>query len=64
LTGTAVKFTGIPEQTGFVDADIVILTGKTGFTVIVIALLVAGLPMGQVAFEFNTHVIISPFKGV
>ena len=37
------------------------LTGKFGFTVIVIFPLVAGLPVAQVAFEVKTTVTISPF---
>jgi hypothetical protein len=43
LTGTAVKVTDDPEQNGFWDAVVVMLTGRTGLTVMVIELLEAGL---------------------
>ena len=56
----AVKVTEVPVQIGFEDAAIVILAGKLGFTVIVIALEVAGLPVTQEAFEVKTQVTISP----
>ena len=56
--------TAMPEQTGFADAVIVILTGRFGLTVIVTVLLVAGFPVGQTALEVTTQVIISPFTGV
>jgi hypothetical protein len=52
LTGVAVKVTGVPAQTGFAEATIVTLTGRFGFTVIVIPVDVAGDPVRQgVAFE-------------
>jgi hypothetical protein len=54
----------MPEQTGFADAVIVILTGRFGLTVIVTVLLVAGLPLGQVTLEVRMQVITSPFTGV
>ena len=40
---------------------IVTLTGRFGFTVMVIPVDVAGLPVAQVAFEVKTQVTISPF---
>ena len=57
--------TFVPAQ--IVDAGLaamVTLTGKFGFTVIVMPTDVAGFPVGQVAFEVKTTVIISPFKSV
>jgi hypothetical protein len=45
----AVNVTGVAAQTGFVEAKIEILTGRFGFTVIVIVFEVAGLIFGQVA---------------
>ena len=36
------------------------ITGKFGFTVVTIALLVAGLPVAQVAFEVITTVTDCP----
>ena len=44
-------------------AAIVTLAGSNGLTVIVIGLDVAGLPVGQVAFDVSTHVITSPVAG-
>ena len=47
------------------EAPILTLTGKFGFTVIVIGLLVAGLPVAQgVAFEVKTTVTTSLFDKV
>ena len=40
-------------------AAMLTLTGKFGFTVMVMALEVAGLPVAQRAFEVSTHVTIS-----
>ena len=45
-------------------AEIVTLTGKLGFTTIVIPTDVAGFPVAQVALEVKTTVIISPFTKV
>ena len=61
----AVKVTLVPAQ--IVEdglAEIVTLTGKFGFTTIVIPADVAGFPVGQVALEVKTTVIISPFTKV
>ena len=57
------KVTEVPAHTGFADGAIDTLTGSTGFTVMVMAFEVAGLPVAHVAFEVSTHVITSPFKG-
>jgi hypothetical protein len=43
------------------EADILILTGRLGFTVMVTVLEVAGLPVAQVALDVNTHVTTSLF---
>jgi hypothetical protein len=59
LVGVAVNVTLVPEQTVVADAPILTLAGKLGFTVIVTALLVAGLPVAQVAFEVITTVTTS-----
>ena len=64
MVGVAVNVTEVPAQTGLPDAEIETLTGSNGFTVIVIELLVAGLPVGHVAFEVRTQVTISPLTGV
>ena len=61
---TAVNVTGIPWQQGLQDAVIVTDTGKTGFTVIVMELDIAGFPVAQVRSEVNTQVMTSPFDGV
>ena len=53
-----------PVQTGFAEAAIVTLTGKFGFTIIIIVLEVAGFPVAQLVFEVRIHLTISPFAGV
>ena len=54
LVGVAVKVTLVPAQIGLPGADAIdTLTGKFGFTVIVIVLDDAGLPVAHVAFEVN-----------
>ena len=48
-----------------VEVDVIVTLGiKTGFTVIVVTVLVAGLPVTQFAFEVNTTVTMSPFANV
>jgi hypothetical protein len=60
--GVAVKVTLIPWQTGFWDATIDKLTGRFGFTVIVIVFDMAGFPVTQLELEVNVQVIVFPFK--
>jgi hypothetical protein len=55
LVGVAVYVTDVPEHTGFAEAEIETLTGRFGFTVMVTVFDVAGLPIGQVAFEVRTQ---------
>jgi hypothetical protein len=64
LVGVAVKVTEVPAQTGLAEAATDTLTGKFGFTVMVTVFEVAGLPVGQVAFEVREQVIWSPLAGV
>ena len=64
LVGVAVKVTDVPAQTGLAEAAIDKLTGSSGFTVMVTVFDVAGLPVGQVAFEVSTQVIRSLLEGV
>ena len=65
MAGVAVKVTEVPAHTGLADAPIVTLTGISGFTVMVMALEVAGLPVAHgVALEVRTQVITSPLAGV
>ena len=60
--GVAVKVTLVPEQIVVADAATLTLTGKFGFTVIVIPELVAGFPVVQrVALEVNITVTTWPF---
>jgi hypothetical protein len=59
LVGVAVNVTEVPAQMVVADAPILTLAGKLGFTVIVTGLLVAGLPVVQVAFEVITTVTTS-----
>ena len=61
MVGVAVKVTLVPGQIVVDDAEILILTGRFGFTVMVTVLDVAGLPVAQVAFEVNTQVTTSLF---
>jgi len=61
LVGVAVKVTLVPAQIVVADAEILILTGRFGFTVMVTVLDVAGLPVAQVALEVNTQVTTSLF---
>lgn len=61
--GVAVKVTDVPVQMAPAGkAAIDTLTGRLGFTAIVTALDVAGLPVLQVAFDVNTQVTMSPFS--
>jgi len=62
--GIAVNVTGIPAQTGLLDAVIEMLTGRFGFTVIVIVLDVAGLPAGQSMLEVRMQDTRSPDAGL
>jgi hypothetical protein len=56
----AVNVTLVPEQIVVAEAEILTLTGRFGFTVIVTALEVAGLPVAQVALDVSMHVTILP----
>ena len=64
MVGVAVKVTDVPEQIVVAVAAIETLTGRFGFTVMVIPADVAGLPVAHVAFDVNTQVTISPFDKV
>ena len=62
FVGVAVKVTLVPEQIAPAGtAAMLTLTGKFGFTVMVIVFEVAGFPVTQVAFDVNTQVTRSPF---
>ena len=62
MVGVAVKVTLVPAQI-VVDglAAMLTLTGRFGFTVIVIVFEVAGEPVTQVAFDVITQVTVLPF---
>ena len=64
FVGVAVKVTEVPAQTGLAEAAIDMLTGSSGFTVMVTVLEVAGLPVVQVSLEVSTQVSALPFEGV
>jgi hypothetical protein len=67
LVGVAVKVTLVPLQIALSASDdaIVTLTGWLAFTVVVIALLVAGFPVAHgVMLEVRTTVTTSPFTSV
>lgn len=59
MVGVAVKVTLVPEQIVVAEAAMITLAGKFGFTVIVTAFEVAGLPVAQVALDVSTQVTIS-----
>jgi hypothetical protein len=61
LVGVAVKVTLVPAHIVVAEAAMLTLTGRFGLTVMVIALDVAGLPVGQVALEVNIQVTTSLF---
>lgn len=65
MDGVALKVTLVPAHTGPAGkAAMFILTGKFGFTIMVMALEVAGLPVGQVALEVSSQVTTSRFDRV
>ena len=64
LEGLAVNVTEVPAQTGPGGAALIAIpTGRSGFTVMVMELHVAGFPEGQPMDELRSHVTISPFTG-
>ena len=63
MVGIAEKVTEVPAQTGLLDGEIEMLTGKLGLTVIVTVFEVAGLPVAQVALDVNRQVMASEFNG-
>ena len=56
MVGVAVKVTFVPAHIVVALAETLTLTGKFGFTVIVIGALVAGFPVAHVAFDVNATV--------
>ena len=56
--------TDVPEQTGFAEAEMDMLTGKSGLTVMVTMFELAGLPVGQVALEVRIQTIWSLLTGI
>jgi hypothetical protein len=60
FTGVAVKVTLDPEQIVVADAEILTLAGKLGFTIVIMALLVAGVPVAQVEVDVITTLIAWP----
>jgi hypothetical protein len=61
FTVAEVKVTCVPEHTVIADAEVVILTGSSGFTVIVRPFERAGEPEGHRLFEVTVQVTRSPF---
>ena len=64
MVGVAVNVTFVPGQMVVELAAMLTLAGKFGFTVIVMVLDVAGLPVAQVALDVNTQVTVFPFVNV
>ena len=62
MVGVAVNVTLVPEQIVVADADILKLTGKFGFTIMVTEFDVAGLPVAHVAFDVRIQVMTSLFE--
>lgn len=54
----------MPAQTGLAEGATEMLTGKSGFTVMVTVLEAAGLPIAQIAVEVNMEVMVLLFAGV
>ena len=59
-----VNVTEFPWQKGLLDAEIEILTGRFGLTIMLIALLVAGFPVGHRIFEVRIQETWSPETGM
>ena len=64
MTGVAVNVTEVPRQNGLDKAEMEMPTGRSGLTVIITGLLVAGLPVMQASEEASVHVMASLFNGV
>ena len=64
MVGVAVNVMDVPTHIGLALAAIVILTGRLGFTVIVMELDNAGFPVAHVALEVSSHEITSPLEGI
>ena len=64
MVGVAVKVTEVPSQMGLILATMLTLTGRFGFTVMVMAFDVAGFPVVQVSLEVRMQVTTSPSAGV
>ena len=64
MTGVAEKVTEDPAHTGLADAATEMLTGRIGFTVMIMVSEVAELPLLQVSLEIRLQVILSPFIGI
>ena len=60
----AVKLTLMPEHIVVADEAILTLAATLGFTTIVIAFEVVGLPVTQLAFDVITQVTVFPFARV
>ena len=60
----AENVTVVPAQTGLAEGEIVTLTGRFGFTLIVTDPDKAGLPVAQVALDVSIQVIASLFVGI
>ena len=63
LVGVAEKVTEVPLQTGLLEGEMEMLTGRLGLTVIVTIFEVAGLPVVHVALEVKRQVMASEFNG-
>ena len=63
FVGVAVNVTDVPWQTGLTDGAMDTLTGKAEVTTIVMALEVAGFPVGHEMLDVITQVTTCPLMG-
>ena len=60
MVGVAVNVTLVPAQIVVAEAAMLTLTGRFGFTVVLMVFDVAGLPLTQVSLEVRTTYTASP----
>ena len=61
--GVALNVTAVPGQNGFAEAAMVTPAGRVELTIMAMEFDVAGLPIGQEIFEFNSQNTTSPLLG-
>jgi hypothetical protein len=62
--GDAVNVTAVPEQTGFAELPIKMLTGKFGLTIMLMLFDVAGFPIAhELMLDISAQLTTSLFAG-